>query len=176
MSFAEDARKAREMGLSYGKYIARYGKSPEQVRREAEARRDSDAERVIRRSYAHTETEKENHDLKRICKNCGRVISSNRQQTFCCRSCYTDYYQTHKKNRPKKATDEICYMAVDRTRFLRALGCSKLTQKRLAEISGCGKSTIGHIASGRRTTLGTIKRIADALKITVDELVAQEGQ
>lgn len=29
MSFAEDARKARELGLSYGKYIARYGKSPE---------------------------------------------------------------------------------------------------------------------------------------------------
>lgn len=175
MSFAEDARKAREMGLSYGQYIARYGKSPEQVRREAEARRDSDADKVIRRSYAHTEAKKENHELDRVCKNCGRIIPGNRQQTFCCRSCYTDYHQAHKKNRHQKATDRS-YVAVDRTRFLRALGCSKLTQKRLAEISGCGKSTIGHIASGRRTTLGTIKRIADALKITVDELVAQEGQ
>lgn len=174
MSFAEDARKAREMGLSYGQYIARYGKSPEQVSREAEARRDSDADKVIRRSYAHTETEKENHDLKRICKNCGRVISSNRQQTFCCRSCYTDYYQTHKKNRPKKATDEICYMAVDRTRFLRALGSCNLTQKKLAEISGCAKSTIGHIAGGRRTKLETLQKLAKAMKITVDELVVQE--
>ena len=173
MSFAEDARTAREMGLSYGQYIARYGKSPAQVSREAEARRDSDADKVIRRSYAHTETEKENHDLKWICKNCGRVISSNRQQTFCCRSCYTDYHQAHKKNRHQKATDRS-YVAVDRTRFLRALGGCNLTQKKLAEISGCGKSTIGHIAGGRRTKLETLQKLAKAMKITVDELVIQE--
>lgn len=173
MSFAEDARKAREMGLSYGKYIARYGKSPEQVRREAEARRDSDADKVIRRSYAHTEAKKENHELDRVCKNCGRIIPGNRQQTFCCRSCYTDYHQAHKKNRHQKATDRS-YVAVDRTRFLRALGSCNLTQKKLAEISGCGKSTIGHIAGGRRTKLETLQKLAKAIKITVDELVVQE--
>ena len=72
MSFAEDARKAREMGLSYGQYIARYGKSAEQVRREAEARRDSDGERVIRRSYAHSV--KEGHAQNQITSTIARRL------------------------------------------------------------------------------------------------------
>lgn len=55
MSLEDNARRAREAGLSYGKYMARYGKTPEQVTREAEARKLGDADRVIRRSYAHAE-------------------------------------------------------------------------------------------------------------------------
>ena len=171
MSFAEDARKAREMGLSYGQYIARYGKSPEQVRREAEARRDSDGERVIRRSYAHAV--KEGHAQEQICWNCGGVIHRNRQQKFCCRACYTDYHRRKKENQLPEKEEKPRYVQVDRTRFLRLLGSQKLTQKRLGELSGCGTSTIGNMAAGRRVKLETLNKLAKVLGVPAQDLIEE---
>lgn len=170
MSFAEDARKARELGLSYGKYIARYGKSPEQVRREAEARRDSDGDKVIRRSYAHAEKE---NQPNRICKNCGGVIPRSRQQTFCSRVCYTDYHRRERESQLPEKEEKPRYVQVDRTRFLRLLGSQKLTQKRLGELSGCGASTIGNMAAGRRVKLETLDKLAKVLGVPAQDLMEE---
>ena len=167
MSFAEDARMAREMGLSYGQYIARYGKSPEQVSREAETRRDSDG--VIRRSYARSTKEGRTQD--QICWNCGGVIHRNRQQKFCCRACYTDYHRRKKENQLPEKEEKPRYVQVDRTRFLRLLGSRELTQRRLGELSGCGESTIANMAVGRRVKPETMNKLAKALGVPPQELM-----
>lgn len=172
MSFAEDARKARELGLSYGKYIARYGKSPEQVRREAEARRDSDGDKVIRRSYAHAE-DQTGTGTEHTCMNCGKRFSSYKVQKFCCRNCYKDYYRRKKENQLPEKEEKPRYVQVDRTRFLRLLGSQKLTQKRLGELSGCGTSTIGNMAAGRRVKLETLDKLAKVLGVPAQDLMEE---
>ena len=169
MSFAEDAQKAREMGLSYGQYIARYGKSAEQVRREAETRRDSDG--VIRRSYARST--KEGRTQNQICKNCGGVIPRSRQQTFCSRVFYTDYHRRERESQLPEKEEKPRYVQVDRTRFLRLLGSQKLTQKRLGELSGCGASTIGNMAAGRRVKLETLDKLAKVLGVPAQDLMEE---
>lgn len=173
MSLVENARKAREMGLSYGKYIARYGKPPEQVRRESEARRDSDGERVIRRSYAHAV--KEGHAQNQICKNCGGVIPRSRQQTFCSRACYTDYHRKRREQREQvKPEKKLRFVPVDRSLFLRETGKRNLTHKQLAELAGCGTSTVSNMACGRNVSISTLEKIAAVLGIPASALILED--
>lgn len=171
MSFAEDARKAREMGLSYGKYIARYGKSPEQVRREAEARRDSDAERVIRRSYAHAE-EQTGLGTEHFCMNCGKQFFSYKIQKFCSRSCYNDYYRMKKLERQRAKTPP--YVRIDRVRFIQELERQGLTQCRLAKMSKCTEQTICNIGRGAPVWRRSAQKVADALGVSVEFLIGEE--
>lgn len=50
---------------------------------------------------------------------------------------------------------------------------SKLTQAELAEKAGVSRVTISRLESGKlkETTLGTLSRIAQALQVTVDDLI-----
>ena len=171
MSLAEDAKKAREMGLSYGKYIARYGKSPEQVRREAEARRDSDADRVIRRSYAHAE-DQTGTGTEHTCMNCGKKFSSYKVQKFCCRTCYNDYYRMKKLER-RRAKPSPC-VRIDRARFLQELDRQELTQCELAKMARCSEGTICNIGRGAAVWRKTAQKIADALGVPVGFLIGEE--
>lgn len=50
---------------------------------------------------------------------------------------------------------------------------SKLTQVELAEKSGVGRVTISRLESGelKETTIGTLAKLAEALEVSVDELI-----
>ena len=107
MSLEDNARQAREAGLSYGKYMARYGKTPEQVTSEAEARKLGGADRVIRRSYAHAE-HRGGAGKACCCMNCGATFSTKRPKKFCSRFCYLEYYRRRAYEREgEKQTDKM---------------------------------------------------------------------
>lgn len=50
---------------------------------------------------------------------------------------------------------------------------SKMTQAELSERSGVGRVTISRLESGelKETTIGTLSKLADALDVSVDELI-----
>ena len=52
-----------------------------------------------------------------------------------------------------------------------------LTQEQLSEAAGFGVSHCSNIEAGRNSvTLDTLKRIANALQVTVDALLTEEGE
>lgn len=50
---------------------------------------------------------------------------------------------------------------------------SKMTQAELAEKSGVGRVTISRLETGEleETTLGTLSKLANALRVSIDDLV-----
>lgn len=131
MSLEDNARRAREAGLSYGKYMALYGKTPEQVTREAEARKLGDADRVIRRSYAHAER-REGAAPVCCCLNCGDTFSSKRPKKFCSRFCYSEYYRrrAYEREAAKLAEQKPGSVPVNLDRLRQEMSDRKLSHKK----------------------------------------------
>lgn len=50
-----------------------------------------------------------------------------------------------------------------------------LTQDDLAKKSGVGTATIARIEAGQGARLSTLRRLAEALEITPDQLLGEEG-
>lgn len=61
-------------------------------------------------------------------------------------------------------------MRIDRVKFLTELLKRDMTQKRLAEISGVSRVTIGYIKGGKSCSVETAQRLADALEIPLEQL------
>ena len=175
MSLEDNARRAREAGLSYGKYMALYGKTPEQVTREAEARKLGDADRVIRRNYAHAER-REGAAPVCCCLNCGDTFSSKRPKKFCSRFCYSEYYRrrAYEREAAKLAEQKPGSVPVNLDRLRQEMSDRKLSHKKMAELAGCGESTISNIMCGRGARWSTLEKLADALGIKPDELIQED--
>lgn len=61
-------------------------------------------------------------------------------------------------------------MRIDRVKFSTELLKRDMTQKRLAEISGVSRVTIGSIKGGKTCSAETAQRLADALEIPLEQL------
>ena len=61
-------------------------------------------------------------------------------------------------------------MRIDRVKFTAELVKRDLTQKRLAELSGVSRVTIGYVKGGKACSAETAQRLADALGIPLEQL------
>lgn len=61
-------------------------------------------------------------------------------------------------------------MRIDRVKFATELIKQDMTQKRLSELSGVSRTTIGFIKSGKTCSIDTAQRLADALGTTLEQL------
>lgn len=62
-------------------------------------------------------------------------------------------------------------MRIDRIKFTTELARQDMTQKRLAELSGVSRATIGYIKCGKSCSLAVAQKLADALKIDLQKLI-----
>lgn len=61
-------------------------------------------------------------------------------------------------------------MRIDRVKFTAELVKRDLTQKRLAELSGVSRVTIGAIKSGKSCSEEVARKIADVLEMPLEQL------
>lgn len=62
-------------------------------------------------------------------------------------------------------------MRIDRIKFVSELARQDLTQKKLAELAGVSRATINYIKSGKSCSDEIGNKIADALKVPLEELL-----
>ena len=65
-------------------------------------------------------------------------------------------------------------MRIDKAKLAYELAKRELRQNRLAELSGVSRVTVSAISCGKTIAPGTAQKIADALKMPVEQLVEQE--
>lgn len=62
-------------------------------------------------------------------------------------------------------------MRINRIKLITELEKRDMTQKRLAELSGVSRATINYIKGGKRCTDEIGQKIAEALGVTVEEIL-----
>lgn len=62
-------------------------------------------------------------------------------------------------------------MRIDRIKFTILITTKDLTLSNLAKMSGVSRQTLSYIKQGKRCSVETAKKIADALNVDVTELI-----
>lgn len=65
-------------------------------------------------------------------------------------------------------------MRIDRVAFAANLAKADINMQTLARKSGLSRSTVTAVRSGKSCSCNTAKRIAEALKVDVEQLIAKE--
>lgn len=64
-------------------------------------------------------------------------------------------------------------MRINRIKLVAELAKRDMTQSKLAELAGVSRATVNYIKAGKSCTDEVGKKIADALQISVSELIEQ---
>lgn len=67
-------------------------------------------------------------------------------------------------------------MRIDRVKFVTALTVKDMSLKRLCELSRVSRATVTAVKSGKTCSEETGRKIAAALEIDIEQLIAREGQ
>lgn len=66
-------------------------------------------------------------------------------------------------------------MRIDKAKLAYELARREWRQKRLSELSGVSRATVSAISCGKTIAPDTARKIADALNMSVDQLIEQEA-